>query len=132
MDARLPRALRKMGSDPIFAGMALAVVATPARADGPTAVVTILAAAVVVGLAGGVLTALRGWRLGWGLLGTWLCLALGADVLLIAVMKDPSRLSGGLTYLLAAAVFTAAAGLVPLVVAFLAAWGLARRFRPGR
>jgi F0F1-type ATP synthase membrane subunit c/vacuolar-type H+-ATPase subunit K len=105
---------------------------TPALADGPTAVATILSAGAVVGLIGGVLTALRGWRLVWGLLGTWLALALGADLFLIAVMKDPGLLQGAFVKLLAAAVFTAAAGLVPLVVAFLAAWGITRRLRRGR
>lgn len=123
-----------MGTDPIYwgAGAALALASPPALADGPTAVAVILASAVAVGVVGGVLTAILKWRLVWGLLGTWLALALGADLLLIAVMKDPSRLTGGLTYLLAAAVFTAAAGLVPLVVAFLAAWGITRRLRRGR
>jgi hypothetical protein len=115
----------KMGSVPIF----LVLASPPALADGPTAVATILSAAVAVGIVGGILTALFKWRLVWGLLGTWLALALGADVLLIAVMKDPSRLADGLTYLLAAAVFTAAAGLVPLLASFLIAWFVTRRLR---
>ena len=108
-------------------GLTLLSAATSVAAHGIEGVIqSVVIAAVLVGILGGIVTGALGSHPGYGLMSTIGVLIAGGFVYLIVDVGDSSDLLGILGMMLT---LTAFAGVIPLVIVFFIAFGIATILR---